>query len=130
MKWSLQQLYKYGKNIIPVSTAYDFTEDIKNIDDILAISPAVVKGSGANVRDDRFRFDLHISVIMYLQDAKTLDSVEYPLELDIVEIFDKEQYDDDTRLIEKNTIELRGIVWENIILQKPIRVVKDEIKQN
>jgi uncharacterized metal-binding protein YceD (DUF177 family) len=48
------------------------------------------------------------------------------LELDVVEIFDKENEDDETRLIERNTIDLRGVVWERILLEKPMRVVKGE----
>ena len=128
MKWSLQQLHKFGKEIFSFETIYDFTEEIKNIDDILGITTAVVKGSGVHVRDDRFKFEFHISVVLYLQDAITLDSVEFPLELDVIEIFDKELFDDDTRLIEKNTIELRDVVWESVLLEKPMRVVKDEIQ--
>lgn len=126
MKWSLQQLHKYGKATFPFETEYDFTEEIKNIDDILGITPAIVKGNGVHIRDDRFKFEFHISVILYLQDAITLDPVEFPLELSVIEIFDKELFDDDTRLIEKNTIELRDVIWESILLEKPMRVVKDE----
>jgi uncharacterized metal-binding protein YceD (DUF177 family) len=41
-----------------------------------------------------------------------------------VEIFDKVVADDeDVRLIEKNTIDLQDVVWESILLQKPIRVI-------
>lgn len=126
MKWSLQQLHKYGKATFPFETEYDFTEEIENIDDILGITPAIVKGNGVHIRDDRFKFEFHISVILYLQDAITLDPVEFPLELSVIEIFDKELFDDDTRLIEKNTIELRDVIWESILLEKPMRVVKDE----
>lgn len=126
MKWSLHQLYKYGKETFPFEAVYDFSEEIKRFDDIHNISPAVVAGRGIQIGEDRFKFDFHISVMMYLQDAVTLDSVEFPLELDVVEIFDKENEDDETRLIERNTIDLRGVVWERILLEKPIRVVKGE----
>lgn len=127
MKWSLQQLFKYGKNPFPVEGTFHYDDEIKDIDDILDITPAVVLGSGVRVADESYRFNLHISVILYLQDAVTLDPVMFPLELDVVEVFGRE-YDEehDTRVIEKNTIELRSVVWESILLEKPIRYVKKE----
>ena len=38
LKWSLQQLYRLGKNEFNFSGEYDFSERIKDIDDILDIS--------------------------------------------------------------------------------------------
>ncbi|HHZ18041.1 MAG TPA: hypothetical protein GX390_02015 [Acholeplasmataceae bacterium] len=126
MKWSLQQLYKYGKEAFPFEAVYDFAEEAKRYDDILGITPAVVKGTGIQIGEDRFKFDIHISVELYLQDAVTLDPVEFPLELDVVEVFTRDDEGDDVRLIEKNTIDLRAVIWESILLEKPMRVVKGE----
>jgi len=129
MKWSLQQLYKYGNNPIPVKASYDFKKEIEDIDDILDITLANVSGTGINIGEDRFHFNLHISVLLYLQDAITLEAVEFPLELDITEEYNKFSDDDEARFIEKNTIELRDVIWENILLEKPIRFVKEEESQ-
>lgn len=126
MKWSLQQLIKYNGKSFSFEGTYDFTDYIKNIDDILRIGLFTVNGVGQNLYDDRYSFQLEIKGSLFLQCARTLQEVEYPLDLQVEEIFDKDVKDDeDVRLIDKNTIDLKDVVWENILLEKPIRVVKD-----
>lgn len=127
MKWSLQQLHKYNGQPFEIETSYDFSEEIKNIDDILSIHEAKVMGTGINLYQDRFEFILHIECVLVLEDARTLDPVDFIVDLEVVEVFDIDgEEDEDVRIIDKNTIDLRPIVWENILLEKPIRYVKDE----
>lgn len=130
MKWSVQQLYKLTVNSYDFSGEFDFRDYIANIDDIYDISTAKVSGNVTRNLDERYIFNLNIKVTLVLQDARTLDPVEYPLDLDVVEVFDiDDQYDEDIRIIEANTIDLKEVVWENILLEKPIRVVKEELNQ-
>ena len=76
--------------------------------------------------DNRFEFHLSIKGELTLQDARTLEPIAYPISLNVVEVFDKVMdEDEDVRIIEKNTIDLYDVVWENILLEKPIRVVKE-----
>lgn len=127
MKWSLQQLQKTNGRPFDFSGTYDFKEEIKDIDDILDISTAEVNGRGKNIYQDRYEFDIDIRVTLILEDARTLEPVQYPLELKVTEIFDVDaNEDEDVRIIEKNTIDLKDVVWENILLEKPIRFIKDE----
>lgn len=123
MKWSLEQLFKYLGKPFSFKGSYDFKDNIKVIDDILNISIFEVEGIGKCLYDDRYQFDLEIKGVLYLQDAWTLDEVQYPLNIKTIEIFDVKE-DDDVNLIEKNTIDLKNVVWENIILNKPMRVTK------
>lgn len=127
MKWALQQLYKYNGKEFSFNGSYDFSEEIQNITDIYRISDTQVSGTGINLYGDKFSFDLKIEVTLYLEDANTLEEVEYPLLIETTEIFDKVE-SDDVIYIEKNTIDLRPVVWENILVRKPIRVVKEELK--
>ena len=44
----------------------------------------------------------------------------------MVETYSVEDYgDDDAIIIETNTVDLRPVIWEHILLQKPIRFVKE-----
>ncbi|MFA7507012.1 MAG: DUF177 domain-containing protein, partial [Bacilli bacterium] len=75
--------------------------------------------------NDRYYFDLNINTILILEDAVTLDSLEFPINLNVTEIFSiKEDYEEDVRIIETNTIDLTDVIWENILLEKPMRVTK------
>ncbi len=128
MKWSLQQLFKYTQTPLKFSEELDYSEYIKGIDDILDISKVEVEGSVIHLYDDRYSFDLLINCNLVLEDAVTLDPVEYPINIEVNEIFDKavdEESDEDVRKIEKNTIDLYDVVWENILLLKPIRVTNN-----
>jgi uncharacterized protein len=124
MKWSLQQLFKYNDKSFDFDFTIDLYERIKNIDDIIDISLVHVKGTGKKM-NDRYYFDLNINTILILEDAVTLDSLEFPINLNVTEIFSiKEDYEEDVRIIETNTIDLTDVIWENILLEKPMRVTK------
>ena len=127
MKWSLQQLNKFLNQDYEFETSFDFTEEIENIDDILGISEVKVHGIIHVLSFDKFEFDLHIKCTLTLEDAVTLDPVDFNIDLEVIEVFSVEDNgDDDIILIETNTVDIRPVVWENIILSKPIRFVKDE----
>lgn len=127
MKWSLQQLFKYLGKAFTFSEVYDFHNEIEKIDDILDISEIKVEGTGKCQYDDRYKFDLKITGILYLEDAWTLEKIEYPIDVEVEEIYDISNKDnDDIRIIEKNTIDLHDAVWENILLLKPMRVTKKD----
>lgn len=131
MKWSLQQLYKYKNQDFRFETTFDFTEEIKNIDDILGISETIVKGKLTVLDFDRFKFDLNIKCTLVLEDARTLDPIDYLIDLDVVETYSVEDNGDlDAIIIESNTVDLRPVVWEHILLHKPIRFVKEETQVN
>jgi len=127
MKWSLQQLNKFYDSDFSFEESFDFTEEIKNISDILGISEIKVKGRLKVLDFNAFSFDLKIVGTMILEDSRTLDPIDYDIKLEVNETFGIEDDGNDViRLIEANTVDLRPVVWENILLEKPIRIVKEE----
>lgn len=124
MKWSLQQLYRLGKQPFNFSGEYDFKDRIKDIDDILDISIVNVEGFGQNINEDRYMFQLHITCNLVLECARTLDPVDFPIDLEVTEIYDTID-DGEVNFVEKNTIDLEDAVWENIYLEKPMRIFKE-----
>ncbi len=126
MKWALSQLYKLNGQPFTFETEFDFKNRITNIDDIIDIKVTKVVGTGKNVIDDRYSFDLHISTILILEDAVTLDPIEFPIDIEVTEDFDVID-DGECNLIEKNTIDLEPIVWEIVYLEKPMRITKSDL---
>ena len=130
LKWSLAQLYKYNQKEFSFEDDLDYKEYFKDVNDILDMSLVHVKGKGVNLFGDRYKFDLHLECQMTLECARTLDEVIYPISIDVVEIFDRTDEDDpDIRLIEKNTIDLYDVIWEDVYLEKPMRVFKENTKE-
>ena len=97
---------------------------IKDIDDILDISIVNVEGFGQNINEDRYMFQLHITCNLVLECARTLDPVDFPIDLEVTEIYDTID-DGEVNFVEKNTIDLEDAVWENIYLEKPMRIFKE-----
>ena len=124
LKWSLAQLGKFNHKEFSFEDVYDFHDRIESIDDILDISEAKVSGKGINVSEDRYVFNLHITCVLTLECARTLEPVTFPVSLDVEEIYDTVD-DGEVRLIEKQTIDLTDAIWEDIYLEKPMRVFKE-----
>lgn len=132
MKWSLQQLFKYNDKSFDFSFTIDLHERIENIDDIIDMSLIHVSGFGKHLYGDRYQFNLNISTILVLEDALTLEPLEFPIEIDVIEFFDSKEDEEDEEenisIIEKNTIDLTDVIWENILLEKPMRATKSNKK--
>ncbi len=127
MKWSLQQLNKFFTQDYEFEETFDFTQEIENISDILGISETKVKGRIKVVEFNTFTFLLNIKCRLILEDARTLEPIDFDLNLDVVETYSVDDTgDDEIRIIETNTVDIRPVVWENILLEKPIRIVKEE----
>ena len=106
----------------------DFSDIVNAHDEIRKLSKVKVTGTG-QLQGKKVVFNLHIEGTMTLACALTLDDVEYPFDYDSVEVFvlDADLYEEgeDEYLVTGTTIELAPVIWQNILLQKPLRVVKE-----
>lgn len=81
--------------------------------------------------ESNLSLDLQIEGIFLINDAVTLDEITYPFSCEIAEkIDDIEDRCGDFYEKSKNILDINGILWENIVLEIPIRVTntKEEIK--
>ena len=85
MKWSVAQLKKLTVNPYQFSTEFDFSEEAKNVEDILNIGITLVEGTITRVDDDIFKCQYHLKVMLTLACALTLEPVEYYFKLPVVE---------------------------------------------
>jgi uncharacterized protein len=69
-------------------------------------------------------FYLDIKCTLVLPCAVSLDEVEYLIDLSVEEVF-TEHKSDDSNIIEGITIDLLPIIWSNILLEKPMRVLSE-----
>ena len=130
MKWSIQQLYRSINSPLEFSGEVDYSEYAKGVSDIIRMDIVKYSGSCRSSGDDRYEFDIKIKTTLYLEDARTLEEVPYEIDIDVYEIFTKdkkeiENSDDDIYYIEKNTVDLYDVIWEEILLEKPIRITKE-----
>ena len=125
MKWSLQQLQKISVFPYHFQCTFDYHNRIANSEDFYDVSLVDVSGTINRIDLDTYQFTYHVSGKLILPCSLTLEPVDYELNDDFDEIYSTKK-DDDFYLIEKNTIDLEKIIWSNIVLSIPLRVVRDD----
>lgn len=130
MKWSIHQLSKYRQNGMPIDAEVQLDDVMKRNKDIRHISPVHVKGHctfGASQMTCQFT----MTATLTLPCARTWEDVEYPIEVDTVEIFswiDPEHRgtdDEDIHYIDGEVIDLKPVLEELVLLEVPMQVFKE-----
>ena len=127
MKWSVSQLRKLTTNPYHFSLELDFSSEAEQVEDIQNIGIALVEGTISRVDDDIFRCTYHLKVELVLSCSLTLEPVNYSKDFEQEDLIGYANADyDDVVEISGNTIDLKAIVWDNIIVNIPIRIVRDD----
>lgn len=123
MKWTIYELIKLERYNNQIDTTVDITPFLPGID-IIKATPIRVVGEFHVYDKEEFVFDLQITGTLTMPCAITLKEVEYPVDIDTEEVF-RTVRDDDSIFIDGITIDLLPIIWSNIILDKPMRVISE-----
>lgn len=121
MKWSVQQLEKLTNTPYKFNLTLDFQEEIKKVEDILEIKDVLVEGEIIKVNYGTYRLTYKMHVPLVLECALTLDPVEYLIETEYDEVHSVENIDE-YFLIENNTLDMKSVIWTNILMEKPLSV--------
>ena len=92
--------------------------------DIIGISDVKVKGNLIKIDEDNLELNISANGVMLLPCAITLKPVEYPFSIKINEIIDEK--DENNLKKDENTLELKPYLWENIVVEIPLRIVSDD----
>lgn len=122
MKIDLNKLNVY--NVINVDEDIILDKELYQNTDVRDIKNLHIKGSISISLSDEIETDLEVSGIFILPCAITLEDVEYQFTTKIEEILGKfnDFYDKF-----KNNLDICPIIWENIVSEVPMRVVKEGI---
>lgn len=123
MKWTTHELIKLVNTNNEIDEVVDLSGYIENTD-IIRISPVEVTGDFEIYDAEEFAFYLDIRCTLTLPCALTLEEVEYPVDLSVEEVFTTYK-DEESNTIDGITIDLLPIIWSNILLDKPMRVVSE-----
>lgn len=129
LKYNLQWIIKH-------KGTFDFEEELtfpselfEKYTQINNLKDVVVSGTGnLDTRDKRLYVELNIKGTMILPCALTLEDVDYPFDIHSTEIFSFEKPDplEDVHETKRDVVDLTPVVFENIMLEVPMRVVKDD----
>ena len=123
MKIDLNYLNRFGK--MNIDSDFVIDEDYYKNTDIRKLKNLHVSGEVSVDYDDYINLNVKITGRMILPCAITLNDVPYDFTSEIEENIGKfeEIYKNN-----KNLLEISPILWENIVLEIPIRVVAQDIK--
>ena len=126
MKIDLNPLFNGLKKEITFEDTISFQEkDIKKTS-IKKLDKVKINGSITKISDESLNLKMNINSSMTLEDSITLEEMEYPVNVMINKIIDINAEDEEYYKIFQNTLDILPIVWENIVLEVPLRIVKEE----
>jgi len=128
MKWTIHELIRIYNQDNTFEGDIDFSEWIEKTD-IIRISTCHVEGDFEIYNNEEFVFFMDIKCTLILPCAITLEEVEYKIDLSVEETLSTVK-NEDFHIIEGITIDLLPIIWSNIVLEKPMRVLSKNAYDN
>ena len=128
MKWTIQELIKNRKTNNEFHETVDLSV-FKENSDIVKISPVEVRGDYEIYDDTDFEFLFDVKCTITMLCAITLEEVDIEIDFEAEETFSTEKNDDFIH-IDGITIDLLPIIWSNIILEKPMRVLSENAQRD
>ena len=123
MKIDLNYLNRFSK--IEIDEEVMFNDEYLKDSEIRNLKDIHVSGLISIDYEDNLIMELNINGTMVLPCAISLKDVDYEFDADFEENLGKFE---EIYKKNKNTLEISDILWENIVLEIPIRVVSDEIE--
>ncbi len=127
MKWSKNELFQNADSVLTFEEEIVYEAALfKNLDRLSKILDVTVIGEGRfDSSAQRFVVDFTIFATVVVPCAITLEDVIVPLEIKATEVFTFEKSDDeDVHVVKGEMVELFEIVFQTILMETPIKVVK------
>lgn len=129
MKWNLQWLVKQKDGHFDFDERLSFpSEMFHNLSQINGLKEVHVTGHGQlDMKNRQLYIDFQVKGQMILPCAVSLEDVDYPFEINSTASFAfyKPQDDEDVIEVKRDTVELTPVVFQEIMMEVPMRVVKD-----
>lgn len=126
MKVDLTKMIYENQYKVPVEGEIIIPNDLLLNTEIRKISPVAVSGFIYN-NEEEYELDINIKGVMVLGCARTLKDVNYPFNIDINEVIGENN--DNSLEINQNSLDIFPIVWQNILVDVPLRVLAPDAKE-
>lgn len=120
LKLKLNQVKK-----IEISDKINIDKEYLKNTDIKDISEVIVKGKILYHGEDVFELNLNVKCELTIPCSVTLEDVKVNIDINI-----EEDITEENNKIINNTIDLIPIIWQNIILEVPLKVVSPNVDRS
>lgn len=112
---------------VEIDVLYSFDKEMLKKTDIISLDNISVKGYITSNSIDDYDLDVNVDGIMVLPSSLTLEPTDYKFSIKIEGNIDELLKEiNETLKKNQNTIDILPIIWENILMEIPIRVVGDK----
>ena len=115
MNINLIPLYNGTKKEIEINESVIIDKSYYENSEIKDLKEVSVEGVIYKDYDNRINYEFKANGIMILEDAISLDEVEYPFSIEFEDILEENSKK------MQNSLDLIEILWENIVLEVPLR---------
>ena len=128
MKINLTKLITGLTDFINIDDTIHIDKNLLDDTDIKDIGEVKVKGK-ISLDGDNYIIVLNIKCTLIIKCSISLKDVEYSIDTNVDEIIgETDENIEETYKIINNTIDLIPIIWQNIILEVPLKVVSPDIE--
>ncbi len=110
------------KDKIEIDESFSYEEEYLKLSNIIKLDDVKLVGYIYQNNIDEYICKLHVKGVMILPDSITLEPLEKPFEMNLDEVVN------DIVENKQNTLDLKEYLWENIVLEVPIRFTKSDAK--
>ena len=127
MHYDIIRLNNNIEKTIYVDETYSFTQDELMGTDLLKLDNVKVEGELFKNSLGNIELNVDVEGVMVLPCALTLKPVDYPFAITISGEIEElmENFEENQRNFQ-NTIDILPIIWENILMEIPMRVVSED----
>ncbi len=120
MNIHLLDLYRGVKREILFDQDISIDKEYYKDSEVKGFKKVYIKGRIYKDYDNIINYEFLVDGIMILEDSISLEEVEYPFSIEI-----EDHLDENSKKLQ-NTLDLIEILWENIVLEVPLRFSKVE----
>lgn len=129
LKWNLQWIVKQKNGCFDFDETLSFpSEMFHNLSQINGLKDVHVVGQGRlDTKNHQLYVDFQIDGEMILPCAISLEDVNYPfhIESSVIFAFYKPSEDEEVIEVKKNIVDLTPVIFQEIMMEVPMRVVKE-----
>jgi uncharacterized protein len=128
MKIDISKLLSGYVDDIKIETLVEIDGSYFKNTDIRALKDVSVIGSVSKIINDNLVLNVQVEGTMVLPCSVSLEDVDYPFSIEINEICTENgQENEEYVKINENTIDIIPIIWQNIVMEIPLKVVSPKL---
>ena len=117
------------RDTLQINEKYEFSKEYYERTDIRQLKNVEFNGKLYYDYENNLKLEGSCTGIMVLPDSITLDDIEYPFSFEIdYEINEKNEEIQEYLEKSKNTLDILGVLWQNIVLEVPMRITNAKIE--